>query len=271
MNTIEESGVGSNPTQQPFFIVGCARSGTSLLRNMLCLHPRLECPSETHLFRWAEPFGTSEYDKFYKKSELFKRHRQDDGISNFDFHYSLTYQPTRKSLMDWYGTEYLRRRNNPQGRWFEKTPQNAYGTLLLSKAYPEAKFIHLIRNPLNVAVSLMKGAVMPATDLRGAINYWLESAMILSHYKELAPQRLLEVRYEELIADPDTQLTRILNFVGEQPQLFPFKKVSGVGSAKTVVRKRKLKDDYSKYLSADQVEQVIASTEPYFSLYGYRH
>lgn len=173
--------------------------------------------------------------------------------------------------MDWYGAEFLRQRKNPHGRWFDKSPQNVYGIMLLASAYPEAKFIHIVRNPLSVAASLLKGEVMPSLELRGAINYWLEAAMILSHYKKLAPERIMEIKYEELIDDPNSQVTALLSFIDERPELFPFNKISGIGSGKTVVRKRKLKDEYSKYLNAEQIEAVIAATEPYFSLYGYRH
>lgn len=255
--------------EQPFFIVGCARSGTSLLRNMLNLHPRLASPAETHLFRWAEPFGTPEYERFYKKSELFKQHRIEDGVTDFDFHYSLRKQPTRRGLMDWYGREILRLCDKPDGRWFDKTPQNVYGLLLLSAAYPEARFVHIVRNPLHVVVSLMKGEVLPPLELRGAINYWLESALLLSHYRQLAPDRLFELRYEDLIEDPIAQLTALLNALDEDPELFPFNRIAGPGRAKTKVRTKKLKDDYSKYLSADQIEQVVLATEPFMSSYGY--
>lgn len=270
MNEIEQIASNQPGAEPPFFILGCARSGTTLLRNILCLHPRLECPQETHLFRWAEPFGTPDFDNNYKRSELFTRHRQEDRIAHFAFHYNRKYQATRKGMMSWYGNEYLRQRGNPEGRWFEKTPQHVYNLLLLSEAYPEAKFVHLVRNPLNVVVSLMKGEVMPALELRGAINYWREAAMILSQYRKLAPQRLLELHYEDLLRDPDAQVLAILSFIGEKPELFPFKKVSGLGSAKTVVRKRKLKDDYRRHLTADQMRQVVSGTEPYFTAYGYK-
>jgi hypothetical protein len=63
----------------------------------------------------------------------------------------------------------------------------------------------------------------------------------------------------------------VLDFIGESAEQFPFRKISGVGSAKTAVRKRKLKDNYANYLKPEQIEQVIATTEPYFSAYGYQH
>jgi hypothetical protein len=270
MNEIEQFDGSEKGVESPFFILGCVRSGTTLLRNMLCLHPRLECPEETHLFRWAEPFGTPEYEKFYRKATLFKRHRDKDGIPDFDFHYSLALQPTRHGMMDWYGARYLLQRNNLEGRWFEKTPQHVYNLLLLAEAYPHAKFIHLVRNPLYVVPSIMRGEVMPALDLRGAVNYWREAAMILTQYRKLAPQRLLEIRYEDLVEEPEARIGEVLRFVGESSEQFPFNRISGVGSAKTVVRKRKLKDDYTQYLTPEQISQVIMYSEPYLSAYGYK-
>ncbi len=262
--------IEANKAEGPFFIVGCVRSGTSLLRNMLALHPRLECPAETHLFRWAEPFGTPEFEKFYKKSALFKQHREEDGIAHFDFHYNLRYQATRKSMMDWYGQRFLQARKNPQARWFDKTPQNVYGVLLLAAAYSEAKFLHIVRNPLSVAASLVKGDIMPKLNPHAAANYWLEAAMILSHYKQLAPQRILELKYEDLIGEPVAKITEVLEFIREPAEIFPFKKITGIGSGRTVVRKRKLTDSYSKHLSSEHIEAVIKITEPYFTQYGYR-
>ena len=47
------------PAQQaPFFVLGCVRSGTTMLRDALRMHPHLACPEETHFFRWGEPFGS---------------------------------------------------------------------------------------------------------------------------------------------------------------------------------------------------------------------
>ena len=48
------------------------------------------------------------------------------------------------------------------GRWFDKTPQNIYGLTLLSAVYPEAKFVCIVRHPLNVVASLKRGKVMAA-------------------------------------------------------------------------------------------------------------
>jgi len=64
----------------PFFIVGCVRSGTTMLRDVLRRHPNLTAPEETHLFRWTEPFGTEAYMRGVRSNAVLKRHREMDGI-----------------------------------------------------------------------------------------------------------------------------------------------------------------------------------------------
>src|SRR5262245_40208202 len=131
----------------PFFILGCVRSGTTMLRDFLRLHSRLECPEETHFFRWADPFGSPRYDRNYIAMKIFDQHRKMDGISNPEFFEAKDQANDRKEISDAYGRMYLKARNNEVGRWFDKTPQNIYGIFLISHLYPDAKFIHIHRHP----------------------------------------------------------------------------------------------------------------------------
>lgn len=243
----------------PFFILGSVRSGTTMLRNLLRLHPRLESPEETHFFRWADPFGTERYNRHYIGSKLFDKHRELDGVDNFDFFYCLKHLPDRKTMMDWYGHECLRLSSNPEGRWFDKTPQNVYGVLLLSEVYPDAKYLHIYRNPLNVVASAVQGAVMPEQELRAGINYWLESMMIINQFRKIAGDRLLEVKYEDLVSDPKPFLTDMLNFLGEDVAIMPFKEV----------KTHREKNKYRKVLNKEQIDEVLAKTEHYRREYGY--
>lgn len=243
----------------PFFILGSVRSGTTLLRDILRMHPRLECPEETHFFRWSDPFGTPRYQRHYIGSKLFQSHRELDGIENFEFHYTLKHTASRQSMMDWYGKTALERRDNIKGRWFDKTPQNVYGILLLSEMYPEAKFIHIHRNPLNVVASLMEGAVMPEHDMRAAINSWIEAVAIINQYKQLAPQRLWEVGYETLVDQPEEQVANMLEFLGEAADLIPSK----------AFKTHKEKNKYKNKLTEEQIAYVLGATEKYRNIYGY--
>jgi len=247
--------VGTDNT--PFFILGCVRSGTTLLRNILRLHPRLECPEETHFFRWADPFCTKRYIATYRAS-ILKQHRTIDGIDNFQFMLALQSCKNRKQMADWYGQAYLHRIGNPKGRWFDKTPQNVYGILLIASMYPTAKFIHIHRIPLNVTASLREGRVMPVHTVLGAINYWLESMIIIDQSKQLMPKRFFELSYEHLVHDAQPVISKLLHFLNEDEGL-NFKSV----------KIHPERNKYEKLLAKEEIELVKEWTEPFFTSYGY--
>ena len=242
----------------PFFILGSPRSGTTLLRDLLRDHPRLECPEETHFFRWADPFGSPKYTAHYK-TKLFKEHREMDGVSEIEFNVRMVAMHSREHLAWSYGDEYLRMIGKPDARLYDKTPQNTYGIFLINAIYPEAKFIHIYRNPLNVVASLMEGKVMPVHSLRGAVNSWVESMLILDQFKKFKPELLLELPYEEMTENPDPSLKMILNFVNEDPTLLPSQK------KKTHKEKNKYKDK----LTQQEIDIVMKKCEPFYSKYGY--
>jgi hypothetical protein len=242
----------------PFFILGAPRSGTTLLRDLLRDHPRLKCPEETHFFRWSDPFASPKYISHYK-TKLFKEHRGMDGISEIGFAVMMEGLHSREHLAYDYGRCYLEAIGKPDARLYDKTPQNVYGIFLINAIYSEAKFIHIYRNPLNVVSSLKEGKVMPSHNLRGAINSWTESMMILDQFKKFKPELVLEVRYEELTENPDLYLDKILKFVGEDPKLLPSQK------RKT----HKEKNKYRNNLSEQEIKIVLDKCEPYLSQYGY--
>jgi len=211
----------------PFFILGCVRSGTTMLRDVLRAHPNLACPEETHFFRWASPFGTPEYIKACAESAVLKKHRAMDGISEEEFKKLLQTSRSRPQLMRRY-MELFMGRNKPQAtRWFDKTPQNVYGAAMIFDVFPKAKFVHIVRNPLDVVASLKLGRQMKVDDLYGAINYWNEALGIVNVLRRCGPARMHEVRYEDFAREPERCTAEILSFVGEQPVagLYPYEKI----------------------------------------------
>ena len=243
----------------PFFLVGCVRSGTTLLRDLLRLHARLECPEETHFFRWADPFGTARFRAMNLKSDLMKKHRELDGVPEDRFLEIFEAASDRKALMEAYGAAFLEARGNPGGRWFDKTPQNVYGIPLIADAWPQARFVHIHRHPLNVVASLLEGKVMPAHDLDGAINYWNEAAAIIQQARGVLGDRLKDVSYETLTSDPASTFADLLEYLGEDVTL--------PDSLETVVHPEKNK--YRGVLSEEQVGEVLERTVRFLGTYGY--
>ena len=244
----------------PFFLIGCVRSGTTLLRNLLRKHPRLESPEETHFFRWAEPFGTERYKDFYRGSKLFRKHITLDGITEQNFFSLFDLAKDKKEMADNYGKLFLKVKCNEQARWFDKTPQNIYGVLLLNSYYPNSKFIHIYRNPLNVVSSLMEGIVMPKSSIDGAINYWTETMRQIEQIKPILGDRLYEISYEALCKDSVEFVRRLINYLGEDASVYPFEDEMTHPE----------KDKYLEKLDSTQVEYISNRCEPYLSSYNYK-
>lgn len=199
----------------PFFLIGAPRAGTTLLRDALRSHSSLTCPEETHLFRWGFPFGSEQYASILMTDPTLCHHRQLDGVTHQDFVNAYESAGAKDELMNAYVTMTPAWEASLQRRWFDKTPQNVYGMLLISGMYPEARFIHVHRHPLNVVASLKAGVVMPSHSTLGGINTWLEAVTIVQEYEKAWPDRLLNVSYERFTERPRAELERILEFIEE--------------------------------------------------------
>ena len=202
------------PSVQPFFIVGCPRSGTTMLRDILRLHPNLACPEETHFYRQCWPFGSNEYWNFFKKSPTFLKHRQMDRISEKKFDRIYLAASSRREFVTRYMKVFVKTNKPDARRWFDKSPQNIYGLALIAQDFPRAKFIHIVRNPVDVVSSLKEGKQMKATVL-AACNYLTEAAKIIAGLQPALGDRLFEIRYEDFCAEPQDALRRIFEFLRE--------------------------------------------------------
>jgi hypothetical protein len=108
---------------------------------------------------------------------------------------------------------------DPKRRWIDGTPENAHFVLSLLRMYPEARFIHILRNPRQVAASLMHFSAAGASDYPEEEAYRTWSRMVLScaiAEQALGPERILRIRYEDIVADPEATLRRCLTFAGEE-------------------------------------------------------
>lgn len=199
---------------RPLFIIGSVRSGTTLTRDLLRRVPNFICPEETHFFRWAEPFRTPHSLHPYRNNALLKKHRALDGVDDATFEAILAESRTKAELQ----RRYIAAFAHAQGvtgpyRWFEKTPQNIYGAALIAQQMPQARFVFMVRNPLNVVASMILGRQVKIADLYGACNYWLEAAALFETLVAAYPARVMCLRYEVLIADVPKAMSAILDHI----------------------------------------------------------
>lgn len=234
----------------PLFIVGSMRSGTTWMRDMLRRVPNFICPEETHFLRWSEPFRTPGSMGPHRHNSLLKSHREMDGISDELFELMLENCPSRGNLQRRYVSAYAQAKGiTPPFRWFDKTPQNIYGLPLILAEFPRARVLHLVRNPLNVVASLQLGRLVSIPDLHGAINCWQEAVAIWDTMASVAPRRMMELRYEDILADVPGTLGSLMRFAqvdcppnlwsaqDAQPERNQWKKVLDDENARRVARR----------------------------------
>ena len=206
---------GTEPAAAPLFLVGCVRSGTTLTRDLLRRVPGVICPEETHFLRWSEPFRTPASMPPHTQNQVLRRHREIDGVPEAVFTRLLETSRSKAELQLGYVEAFARARGvEGPYRWIDKTPQNIYGGALILQAFPGARLLHIVRNPLNVVASMLLGRQVAVPDLHGAINYWCEAVQIAATLRKAAPDRVMDLRYEDLVADVPSAMGGVLGFAG---------------------------------------------------------
>jgi len=184
----------------PVFIVGAPRSGTTLLRSQIDAHPNICCPPwETGLFVHMDPLANGDITKVLKKEPTFP-------ISRCDI-----VAWVRRSADDLMGQFLIR---SAKRRWAEKTPTHVDHMDLISEVYPKSQFIHIIRDGRDVIRSLQNMPWAPR-QIRWSADRWIQSVRNGRKFGELNPDRYTEIRYEKLVEDPQGILTDTCRFLQE--------------------------------------------------------
>lgn len=204
------------------FVVGIARSGTTLLRLMLDAHPLLAIPPETHfvpkLIRLCEQLiedGATTTDVRREALGLITSHPRwaDFGLEageveqRMAVHDPLTPADAVRSFYQ----AYAARHGKP--RWGDKSPPYTWRAKTIQRVLPEASFVNLIRDGRDVALSL-KDVSWGPDDITEAAYKWMdELKRARRRARRLYRGSYLEVRYEDLVADPEPVLRRIADFL----------------------------------------------------------
>jgi hypothetical protein len=206
--------------QRPFFIVGVDRSGTTLLRVMLDRHPLLAIPPESHFIPrlWARHrrYGPN---GIVDRKELFLRDLDADphfrqwrlSLQAVRDELSKESSPTLAAAIECTFRAYAHSRGKV--RWGDKTPGYAEQVDLLSRLFPEARFVHLIRDGRDVALSMMDLGRLHRRAATVAFFWRRRIGVAKSKGQLLGSRRYLELRYESLVEDPERELKRLCGFL----------------------------------------------------------
>jgi hypothetical protein len=214
----------------PFFVLGAARSGTTMLRLMLNRHSRLAIPFESHFLRRI--FSELPIDRPLGAREAERMAEIVAGEKNFptwhldaaDVRQELIRRAPAPlaALVDALFRMEIARTGKP--RWGDKTPLYYVCWRQLMGLFPGSKLIHIIRDGRDVNLSLEKvGWHGPTASDRA--QYWHERVeMAHAAARELGRERNMIIRYEELVLDSRATLEAVCDFLGEtfEPRMLEF-------------------------------------------------
>ena len=105
-------------------------------------------------------------------------------------------------------------------RWFtDKMPLNETHLGLIALLFPASPIIHVVRHPMDVVLSVFSNQLTHgfycAYELESAAKHYALVADLIAHYRSEMPLRYLPVRYEDMVADQETHIRRMLDFIGE--------------------------------------------------------
>ena len=213
----------------PFFIVGTGRSGTTLLRLILNGHSRIQIPPETWFIEplvAAVPIsGPLSDEQIEIAIAIITKHRrwEDMNFDSAEFAAAIR-NISNTQLVDILNLFYQRQLDrHDKKRFGDKTPIYINILTELKCLYPDAKFIHLIRDGRDVAISMLDARWMRYHDR----NFpWTKTMLLRRTYLETKlAEDILEVRYEALITDLERTVRKICEFLNEtfEPQMLAFR------------------------------------------------
>lgn len=190
-----------DPGLRPVFVIGLHRSGTTLAERVLGGHSALSAGGETydmraHLRRASGLHFPNEVD-----ARVVEQRAQ------------LNYPAIGQGYLR--GVAW-RARGRPLVS--DKLPSNYFNVGFIARALPDARFIHLNRDPIDVGLSslrtLFSHACPYSYDQQEYVAHYRLYQRLMDHWRALLPERILDVRYDDLVNLPEQTATRMADFLG---------------------------------------------------------
>jgi tetratricopeptide (TPR) repeat protein len=193
---------GGEASSVPIFVLGMPRSGTTLVEQILASHPQVHGAGELKAF-----------------NDVVNEVHGPDGQT---IPYPEFMPALDAAALGKIGARYLAelRKLAPQAPHItDKMPSNYYFAGLIHLALPNAKIIHTVRDPVDTCIScfskLFTAEQNHTYDLGELGRYHRRYRQLMDHWRRLLPAGcILDVRYEDVVADLDTQARRIVSHCG---------------------------------------------------------
>lgn len=209
----------------PFpFVVGCGRSGTTLLRAMLDSHPELSIPHEAHfvapmiqkraLYETAAGVDVNRFASDLLSVPAYSRWFSHWGMDESEVR-DVVALPSRpidigEAFRRLYRGYTARLGKSRQG---DKTPTNVLHIPILAAVFPESRFVHMIRDGRDVAVAYLDASFGPSSVWQAARHWRSRVERGRRGGQLVGTERYRELHYEDLVDDPESTLRDLCEFL----------------------------------------------------------
>jgi len=222
------------------FLVGCPRSGTTLLQSLLAAHPEVKSFPESHFFERLTPTRP-----LFRRLGIASRRAGpalEALLEGLELSAYRDRFPRRALFARRFARPFVRMLDEvtlASGRrvWLEKTPGHVRVIEEITAAVPKAKFIHLIRHGPHTIASLFDVAQRypdtwgTSNSIEKCIRRWIKDVRLSLAYENVPNHRI--VRYEELVHDPENVLGELCDFLAVPAQVMEM--IDGYPQAARVV------------------------------------
>jgi protein-tyrosine sulfotransferase len=262
----------------PIFIVGTGRCGTTLMRLLLNSTQEVIIGPENDFIvsilndipEWVWKIARSD-DLIKQRPAFYNRELKDYGFSRDFFLELIKNSKSRASFIKTFYEIYSRK--NGYQRWGDNTPQNFQVADKLIKIFPKAKFLHLIRDCRDVALSYIKKDFGP-NDVLSAAYLWCWRISYIDTLIKRFPDNFLTIRYEDFISRPEQYVDKISDFLNLPINSIDlnnyYKNLSGVYDNRV---RSKIDKSYvnlwQKEMSSDDSEKMLKICGKFMNQFGY--
>ena len=281
-NNINHQKYNNSFFSGPLFIIGMPRSGTKLLRSLLNNHPLIEISGvETNFL----PLWYSEWNRYGDLSDIKIFKFFFNCIQKYSYFFYMKEENKLISYHSWYNLcesfslqhvyEALIRHdtNTPISSnkiWGDKSPNYIHHLSLLNKLFPEARFIHIIRDVRDYCISINKAW---GKNMFRAAQRWRIAVKKVKYESKQFGDRFYEIKYEELISETNMVLKGVCNFlnIGYIDAMSSITKpIENLGDATNLrIIKKDNKNKYKIYLNPKRISTIESLTADALLLYGY--
>lgn len=185
----------------PIFIVGLPRTGTTLTERILSSHSRVHSLGETLFLQMVlrRESGVASVENMTPEMVSALAHT-DMGRIAMGYMDAVSY------------------RLGPEPMFIDKLPFNFLYLGFIARAWPEARIVHLVRNPMDACFSMYKQVFTWAYKFSYSLDslgrYYVAHERLRRHWQEVLGDRLVEVEYEALVANQEGETRRLLERLG---------------------------------------------------------